>query len=106
MGLFDKFVKVDDVDFGDDFTNAVYRKGKKDGADQESLHGAYLSIASGVAMALAYTITRIATNKRNKEIDERILKNECAKKVLSDVEGSNIDYIADCKFEDILNNEN
>lgn len=102
MGLFDKFIAVDDVDFGDEFTNAVYRKGKRDGADQEALHGAYLSIASGLAIGLSYALTRRATNKRNKEINERFLKNECMREVLADVEGDNIDYTAECVMEELL----
>lgn len=102
MGLFDKFVKVDEVDFGDEFTNAVYRKGRFDGADQEALHGAYISIASGMAMGVAYALTRRATNKRNKEINERFLKNECMREVLADVEGEKLDYSAECAFEELL----
>lgn len=105
MGLFDKLSKVDNIDFGDDFTNAVYRKGRLDGADQEALHGAYLSIATGAAMVLAYTMTRRATNKRNKEINERLLNAECAHKVLEDVEGVNIDYSSDCVLGELLEDD-
>lgn len=105
MGLFDKFVKVDAVDFGDDFTNAVYLKGKYDGIDQEQLNSAYISVLSAGIMALSYAVIRRATNKRNKEINERFLKNECMREVLEDVEGANLDYTATCKFEDLLEDD-
>lgn len=102
MGLFDKFVKVNEVDFGDDFTNAVYRKGKYDGIDQEQLNSAYISVLSAGIMALSYAVIRRATNKRNKEINERFLKDECMKEVLADVEGERLDYTAECAFEELL----
>ena len=102
MGLFDKFVKVDTVDFGDDFTNAVYLKGKYDGIDQEQLNSAYLSVLSAGIMVASYAMIRRATNKRNKEINERFLKNECMREVLADVEGDNIDYTAECVMEELL----
>jgi hypothetical protein len=105
MGLFDKFIAVDDVDFGDEFTNAVYRKGKRDGADQEALHGAYLSIASGLAIGLSYALTRRATNKRNKEINERLLNSECMHGVLADVEGERIDYSSECVLDELLKDD-
>lgn len=102
MGLFDKFVKVNEVDFGDDFTNAVYRKGKYDGIDQEQLNSACISVLSAGIMALSYAVIRRATNKRNKEINERFLKNECMKEVLADVEGDKLDYSPECAFEELL----
>ena len=102
MGLFDKFVKVDTVDFGDDFTNAVYLKGKYDGIDQEQLNSAYISVLSAGIMVLSYAVIRRATNKRNKEINERFLKNECMREVLADVEGDKLDYTAECAFEELL----
>lgn len=102
MGLFDKFVKVDTVDFGDDFTNAVYLKGKYDGIDQEQLNSAYISVLSAGIMALSYAVIRRATNKRNKEINERFLKDECMKEVLADVEGDKLDYSPECAFEELL----
>lgn len=102
MGLFDKFVKVNEVDFGDDFTNAVYRKGKYDGIDQEQLHSAYISVLSAGIMVASYAVIRRATNKRNKEINERFLKQECMKEVLADVEGDKLDYSPECAFEELL----
>lgn len=102
MGLFGKFVKVNEVDFGDDFTNAVYLKGKYDGIDQEQLNSAYISVLSAGIMALSYAVIRRATNKRNKEINERFLKNECMREVLADVEGDKLDYSPECAFEELL----
>lgn len=105
MGLFDKFVKVDAVDFGDDFTNAVYLKGKYDGIDQEQLNSAYISLLSAGLMALSYAVIRRATNKRNKEINERFLKNECMREVLADVECDRLDYSPECAFEELLEDD-
>lgn len=105
MGLFDKLSKVDNIDFGDEFTNAVYRKGKQDGVDQEQLNAAYISILGAGITALTYTFVRRATNKRNKEINERFLKNECMKEVLADVEGERINYSAECAFEELLKDD-
>lgn len=102
MGLFDKFVNVKPLDFGDDFTNAVYLKGKYDGIDQEQLNSAYISVLSAGIMALSYAVIRRATNKRNKEINERFLKNECMREVLADVEGENLDYSAECVMKELL----
>lgn len=102
MGLFDKFVKVDTVDFGDDFTNAVYLKGKYDGINQEQLNSAYISVLSAGIMALSYAVIRRKTNKRNKEINERFLKNECMREVLADIEGDKLDYSPECAFEELL----
>lgn len=102
MGLFDKFVNVEPLDFGDDFTNAVYLKGKYDGIDQEQLNSAYISVLSAGIMALSYAVIRRATNKRNKEINERFLKNECMREVLEDVEGINLDYSAECAMKELL----
>lgn len=105
MGLFDKFVKVNEVDFGDDFTNAVYRKGKYDGIDQEQLNSAYISVLSAGIMVASYAVIRRATNKRNKEINERLLNAECAHKVLEDVEGVAIDYSSDCVLGELLKDD-
>ena len=102
MGLFDKLVKVNTVDFWDDFTNAVYLKGKYDGIDQEQLNSAYISVLSAGIMVASYAMIRRATNKRNKEINERFLKNECMREVLADVEGEKLDYSAECAFEELL----
>lgn len=102
MGLFGKLVKVDAVDFGDDFTNAVYLKGKYDGIDQEQLNSAYLSVLSAGIMVASYAMIRRATNKRNKEINERFLKNECMREVLADVEGEKLDYSAECAMKELL----
>lgn len=102
MGLFDKFVKVNTVDFGDDFTNAVYLKGKYDGIDQEQLNSAYISVLSAGIMVASYAMIRRATNKRNKVINERFLKNECMREVLADVEGDRLDYSPECAFEELL----
>lgn len=105
MGLFDKLVKVDTVDFGDDFTNAVYLKGKYDGIDQEQLNSAYISVLSAGIMALSYAVIRRKTNKRNKEINERFLKNECVREVLADVEGDRLDYSPEYAFEELLEDD-
>ena len=105
MGLFDKIVKVDAIDFGDDFTNAVYLKGKYDGIDQEQLNSAYISVLSAGIMALSYAVIRRATNKRNKEINERFLKNECMREVLEDVEGINLDYSAERAMKELLEDD-
>ena len=102
MGLFDKLVKVDTVDFGDDFTNAVYLKGKYDGIEQEQLNSAYLSVLSAGIMVASYAMIRRSTNKRNKEINERFFKNECMREVLADVEGERLDYSAECVMEELL----
>ena len=102
MGLFDKFVNVKPLDFGDEFTNAVYLKGKYDGIDQEQLNSAYLSVLSAGIMVSSYAMIRRATNKRNKEINERFLKNECMREVLADVEGERLDYSAECVMEELL----
>ena len=105
MGLFDKLVKVDTVDFGDDFTNAVYLKGKYDGIDQEQLNSAYISLLSAGLMAVSYAVIRRATNKRNKEINERLLNSECMHGVLADVEGERLDYSPECTFEELLEDD-
>lgn len=105
MGLFDKFTKVEGLDFGDDFTNAVYLKGKYDGIDQEQLNSAYISLLSAGLMVASYALVRRATNKRNKEINERFLKNECMREVLEDVEGINLDYSAECAMKELLEDD-
>nr|DAI50121.1 MAG TPA: hypothetical protein [Caudoviricetes sp.] len=105
MGLFDKFVKVDTVDFGDEFTNAVYLKGKYDGIDQEQLNSAYISVLSAGIMALSYAVIRRATNKRNKEINERLLNSECIHGVLADVEGERLDYSSECVLDELLKDD-
>lgn len=105
MGLFDKLVKVDTVDFGDDFTNAVYLKGKYDGIDQEQLNSAYLSLLSAGLMVVSYAVIRRKTNKRNKEINERLLNSECMHGVLADVEGERLDYSSECVLEELLKDD-
>lgn len=105
MGLFDKFVNVKPLDFGDDFTNAVYLKGKYDGIDQEQLNSAYLSVLSAGIMVASYAMIRRATNKRNKEINERLLNSECMHGVLADVEGEKLDYSSECVLDELLKDD-